>query len=141
MSDETPKKLKERIKEEMLADYSNALEKNFDLAKQFVQITNEGNVNVLVKNQVNGKYQILLYLIGKLYAKEVNFTHTEDVSSKELMNELGIREGSLRPWIKELRDKKRINQIKKNRYTHYVIPMNLIESTLKEVEEKIKKTH
>lgn len=133
--------LKKRIMDEMLTDHYNALDRNFDIAKQFIGVTAEGKVNVKVKDYLNGKYQILLYLIGKLYAKEAGLTDTEDVGSKELMDELGIREGSLRPWIKELRDKNRIKQVKKDRYMHYIIPTNLIETTLKEVDEKMKKRY
>ena len=57
------------------------------------------------------------------------------------MDELGILEGSLRPWIKELRDKNRIKQVNKDRYMHYIIPTNLIETILKEVEAKMKKSY
>ena len=140
MAYEKRSELRKRIREEMLADHSNALEKNFDLAKRFIAITREGKVDVLEKDKLGGKDQILLYLIGKLYAKEAGFAATEDVGSRELMDELGIREGSLRPWIKELRDKNKIKQVKKNRYVHYIIPMNLVEETLKNVEKKIKKS-
>lgn len=139
MVDTKKEELKRRIMDEMLTDHYNALDKNFDIAKKFVGVTNEGKVDVKVKEDLNGKYQILLYLIGKLYAKEAGLTDTEAVGSKELMNELGILEGSLRPWIKELRDKNKIKPVKKDRYTHYVIPTNLIETTLKEVMGKIEK--
>lgn len=141
MVNEKREELKKRIMDEMLTDHYNALDRNFDIAKQFIGVTAEGKVNVKVKEDLNGKYQILLYLIGKLYAKEAGLTDTEAVGSKELMDELGILEGSLRPWIKELRDKNRIKQVKKDRYMHYVIPTNLIETILKEVEGKLKKSY
>lgn len=141
MVDKKRNELKQRILEEMLTDHFNALDRNFDLAKNFIEVTTQGNVNVKVKDELNGKDQILLYLIGKLYAKEAGLASTEDVGSRELMNELGIREGSLRPWIKELRDKNKIRQVKKDRYTHYIIPTNLIERTLQEVEEKLEKSY
>ncbi|MDG3546622.1 hypothetical protein [Methanobacterium formicicum] len=138
---EKREELKKRIMDEMLTDHYNALDRNFDTAKRFIGVTAEGKVDVKVKDDLNGKYQILLYLLGKLYAKEAGLTDTESVGSKELMDELGIREGSLRPWIKELRDKNKIKQVKKDRYMHYIIPTNLIETTLKEVEEKMKKKY
>lgn len=132
--------LKKRIIEEMTVDYSNALEKNFDLAKQFIRITKEGKVDILFKDKLSGEEQILLYLIGKLYTKEAGFIATDDVGNKELMDELGVPKGSLLPWLKRLRDKNRIKQVKKGRYTHHVIPVNLVERTLKSVERKIKKS-
>ena len=132
--------LKKRIIEEMTVDYSNALGKNFDLAKQFIRITKDGKVDILFKDKISGEDKILLYLIGKLYAKEVGFIATDDAGNKELMNEIGIPEGSLLPWLKNLRDKNKIKQIKKGRYTHHSISVNLVERILKRVEGKIKKS-
>ena len=75
---------KKRILEEMTVDYANALEKNFDLAKQFIKITQEGKVDIdeNIKDKISGKEKILLYLIGKLYAKEAGFSPTDDVSNR-----------------------------------------------------------
>ena len=132
--------LKARISEEMTLDYSSALEKNFDLAKQFIGITKAGRVDILIKDRLNGEEQVLLYLIGKLYAKEVGYTATEEVPNKELLGELGIPEGSLLPWLKDLRDTNKIRQVKRGRYTYHLIPPNLVERTLKSVEKKITKS-
>jgi len=132
--------LKKMIIEEMTVDYSNALEKNFDLAKQFIRITKDGKVDILFKDKLSGKEKILLYLIGKLYAKEAGFAATDDVGNKELMDELGIPKGSLLPWLKDLRDENKIKQVKKGRYTHHSIPVNLVERTLKSTERKLKKS-
>jgi len=129
--------LKRRIMEEMSVDYSSALEKNFDLAKQFIRITKDGKVDVLVKDKLTGKDTILLYLIGKLYAKEAGVVTADDVGNKELMDELGIPEGSLFPWLKDLRDGNDIKQIKKGRYTHHIIALNIVEKTLKRIERKL----
>ena len=123
----------------MTVDYASALEKNFNLAKQFIRITKDGKVDILFKDKISGKDQILLYLIGKLYAKEAGLTTTDDVGNKELMGELGIPKGSLLPWLKDLRDKNRIKQIKKGRYTHHYIPVSLVERTLKNLDKKLKK--
>jgi len=131
--------LKNRIIEEMTVDYASALEKNFDLAKQFVRITKDGRVDVQFREKLTGQYQILLYLIGKLYAREVGFATTDDVGNKELTDELGIPKGSLLPWLKDLRDKRKIQQIKKGRYAHHSIAVNMVEKTLKSIEKKLKK--
>ena len=107
MTENNQNVLKKRIIDEMTVDYSSALEKNFDLAKQFVRITKEGKLDILFKEKLTGKEQVMLYLIGKLYAKEAGLSTTDDVGNKELMDELGIPEGSVLPWLKGLRDKKR----------------------------------
>lgn len=132
---------KEQIRKEMTVDYSSALEKNFNLAKQFLRITSDGKVDVQYKQQLAGKEQILLYLIGKLYAKEAGLAETEEVGNKELMSELGIPEGSLLPWLKSLRDKRSIKQIKRGRYTQHCISVNVVEKTLKIIEKRIKKSN
>jgi len=139
MDKQKDNELRKRIIEEMTVDYSSALEKNFNLAKQFIRITREGRIDILFKDKLNGENQILLYLIGKLYAKEVGFIATDDVGNKELMDELGIPSGSLLPWLKELREKNRIKQVKKGRYTYHIIPINLVEKILKGIERKINK--
>ena len=129
--------LRKRILEEMTVDYANVLEKNFELAKQFIRITKEGKVDVLVKDKVSGKERILLYLIGKLYAKEAGLAPSEFVSNKELMNELSIPRGSLLPWLMELRKKPGIKQIKKGTSVLHYIPINLVERVLKQIEKKL----
>ena len=139
MNDQKDNELKKRIIEEMVVDHANALERNFDLAKQFIGITQEGKIDILFKNKLNGKEQILLYLTGKLYAKKAGFSDTDEVGNKELMDELGCPKGSLDPWLKELRDKKKIKQVKKGRFVYHTIPLNLVEKTLKIIGEKLKK--
>jgi len=131
------KSLKQRIIEEMSVSYANALEKNFELAKQFVRITSEGKVEILAKEQLNGKEQILLYLIGKLYSKEASLTPTESAGNKELTEELGFPMGSVLPWLKDLRDQNKIKVVKTG---YHQISINLIEKTLKEIEKKLNKS-
>lgn len=131
--------LKKKIIEEMTVDYSSALEKNFDLAKQFIRVTKDGKVDVLFKDKLTGEERILLYLVGKLYAKEAGFITTDDVVNNELLNELGIPKGSLLPWLKNLRDTNRIRQVKRGQYVHHSIPVNQVERTLRAIEGKLKK--
>ncbi len=99
-----PNNLKKRIEEEMTANYANMLEKNFDIAKTLLRITPSGTVDVLRKQDLQGTDKILLYLIGKRYAKEAGMTDSEYVQNKELGDQLGIKRGSMLPWIKSLRD-------------------------------------
>jgi hypothetical protein len=132
------KELKEKILEQMVADYYNSLDKNFELAKKFIRVTRDGKVDVLFKEELGGKEQILLYLIGKIYSKEAELTSTDCVNNKELAEELGVPDTSLRPWLKDLRDKNKIVKSKEEKYTCHSIPANLVEKTLKEIDQKIK---
>jgi hypothetical protein len=117
----------DKIRKEMVADYSDALEKNFEKVKQFIKLTDNGKVDIINKEKVKGKDRILLYFIGKLYSKRAGFTDTENVTNKELLDELGIPEGSLRPWLKSLREEKKIKQMKPN--THSIL-LNVVERTI-----------
>jgi hypothetical protein len=136
---ETKDDLKKKILSEMTVDYSSNLERNFSLAKQFVRITKDGLVDVTVKDKVTGPEQIQLYLIGKLYAKQAELTTTDEVGNRELMDQLGIPEGSLLPWLKELRDKNKIRQAKRERNVYHSMPVNLIETTMQNIEKKLHK--
>jgi len=129
--------LKEKIMAEMVVDYGDTLERNFELAKKFIRIANNGKIDVITRKSITGKELIQLYLIGKIYAKEAGLCESEEVTNKELINELSIPEGSLLPWTKDLRDNKKITSAKPG--TH-AIPVNLIEKTLKEVETKTTST-
>ena len=127
--------LKEKILDEMTVDYANALERNFELAKRFVRITSEGKIHVLTKDKLTGIEQILLYAIGKLYAKEAELSPVESVTNRELAEELGLPVGSVLPWLKELRDTNRLRALKKG---VHVMPINRVEPTLRAIEEKIR---
>jgi len=122
----------------MTVDYSDALEKNFEIAKQIIQITKKGKINVIEKDKLTVKEQIQAYLIGKLYAKKAELTDSKWVGNKELENELGISGGSLRPQLKNLRDSNQINQKKEGNNVLHSIPLNLVEKTLQNLKEKLK---
>jgi DNA-binding transcriptional ArsR family regulator len=138
MGREGRNRLRDRIIEEMSADYSSLLEKNLDLAKQFMRLGREGKVDVLARERLTGKEQILLYLIGKLYAKEAGLAHTNDVGNQELTEELDLPRGSLLPWLKELREKHQVVRSKRGRYVYHSIPASLVEETLTGIDRKLK---
>lgn len=129
--------LKNKILAEMTSSYTNALDKNFGLAKKFIRITSEGFVEVLVKDKISGKEQILLYLIGKVYAKEAGLSSIDEVENSELMRELGIPLGSLLPWLKSLKEENKIKPIRKGKLVNHVASINLFEKILVSIDEKL----
>ncbi|MFX1489869.1 MAG: hypothetical protein ACFFBI_12015 [Promethearchaeota archaeon] len=133
MNDEK-NKLKKRIIEEMVVDHQNILEKYFDLAKQFINITTEGAINIISEERYSIEEKVLLYLIGKIYAKEAGVASTEEVGFKELMDNLGIVKGTIYPIIKRLRDKNKLSQKKQGKLTFITIPMNLVGKFLSEMK-------
>jgi hypothetical protein len=120
--------LKKRILDEMTIKHSTILSESFELAKQYVRLREDGLVDLLVRDKLSGKDQILLYLIGKMYAKEASLTNDENVGTTELLDQLGVPEGSLFPWLKELRDSNQIRQVKReNNVYHTVLPAKVYE--------------
>lgn len=128
--------LEDRIKKEMISDYSSSLEKNFDFAKQLIKISKDGAVEILGKEKFTGEELILLYLIGKCYAKEAGLSQSNGVSNTELIDELGKPEGSIFPWLKSLREAKKIKQNKNVKPVEHFMPINLIEDTLIKLNKK-----
>ena len=137
MNDQKDNELKKKILDEMVVNHADALDRNFDLTKKFIRIKKEGKIHILYKDKLSGMDQILLYFIGKLYAKRAEISDTDAVGNKELMNELGFPEGSLYPWIKQLKDENKIKQVKRG---YHIIPINLVEKTIKTIEGKIEKS-
>jgi hypothetical protein len=128
---------KDKILKEMVTNQKNALERNFELAKKFIEITSEGKVNVIVNphTKIDAKDNLVLYMIGKLYAKEAELCESETVSNGELMKELGLPDGTVKRSLKELRDSNKIIQISPGIHS---IKSNLLERFLNEIEQKIR---
>lgn len=124
--------LKKKILEHMTVNYANALDKSFNAAKELFRITSTGTIDVLNKDRLKGTDKIRVYLIGKRYAKEAGLAQTEFVSNKELCTELGIKMGSLLPWLKTLRDDGNLDS-KKGLQT---LKPSVIESTIKHLTER-----
>lgn len=129
---------KDMILNEMKVDYNNILEKNFMLAKKFIRITTSGTIDIIYKGKLSTNEKLLIYLIGKKYAKEAGLTEFADAANNELKNELGMPEGSLLPGIKIIRDKRMIETVKRDGLSYHSILPNLIVKVLNDLELKSK---
>ena len=138
METKKEKSFKEKILEEMTVSYANSLEKNFELAKKFIRITEEGRTDLIHKDKLTGIEQILLYLIGKLYAKEAGKTLEASANNEELAKELMIPIGSLLPWLKKLRDSNKIVSSKDGKRVAHYVRINLVEKILENIDTKLK---
>ena len=138
METKKEKSFRDKILEEMTVSYANALEKNFELSKKYVRITQEGKIDLLHREKLTGVDQILLYLIGKLYAKEAGLSMEASVDNEELIKELMMPIGSLLPWLKTLRDSNKITFSKEGKYTKHYVRVNLIEKILQNIDNKLK---
>lgn len=127
--------LKEKILNEMIVDHSDALEKNFERVKKLIAITKTGKVDITIdKAKLGGEDLIRLYCMGKLYSKESGLSKNVDVHYSELMDELGIKKGSVLPWLKNLRDNNFLKSEKKG--IHYM-PLNMVERTIDDINKKL----
>lgn len=128
--------LKKKVEEEMSVNYEDALERNFDTAKLFIGITSTGKVDIKVKNELINDDIVALYLIGKQYAKVAGKAETDEVSNKEIMDELGMPLGSAVSSLKRLRDSGKAMQLKEG--VHKIKP-NTIEPILIAIKNKLSK--
>jgi hypothetical protein len=130
--------LAKRIRAEMTTSRPDALTRCFDVAKRHVSITENGMVIVSNKDKLGAKSQILLYLIGKLYAKEAGLCGSSGVTNEELGRELGLTGSSLRPRLMELKESKKIVSSKSGRTVFHTIYQNIVEKTIREIDEEDK---
>lgn len=127
--------LKERIKKEMVIDKVSILDESFDVVKNLISISNDGSVSLICSNKnLTNEDRIKLYLIGKLYSKEAEFSKEEDVTNKELEKELGLPAGSIQYSLTILRQSKEIYAL--TRGAHSVYP-NKIAAILETIKTKI----
>jgi hypothetical protein len=96
------------IKKELVANKTE-LSTYKDQVKQFLRLTPEGGV--LIENRgLTARHQVGLYYVGAAYAKIAGFRESDEVSNKEIVEKLGMPDGTLHPKVKELRD------------NHFIIP-------------------
>jgi len=95
--------LKDRILGEMVVDRRSVLDQHFDQAKEFIGVTKEGLVQIKLRKG-SAHEQVFLYLLGKAYAKEAEFSENDSVAIPELVRELGLPRGTIDPAVKHLID-------------------------------------
>ena len=125
-----------KIRNEMVNSQRGALERYFELAKTMVSLTEDGRVEVHSGEKLRGEDKIALYLIGKLYAREAKLTPSAAVSNEELERELQIVEGSLFPWLKNLRDERRVKQTKEGKTVYHEILPNVVGPVLETIASR-----
>ncbi len=134
------KTLKDKILEELTIDSSRLLEESFDQIKKYLRITPAGAIQLLNVEKLTGEEQLILYMIGKTYAKEAGLVVSDAVSNAEFMAELTMPKGSLLPGLKKLRDAHKVHQIKteggeRGSVAHY-IALPRIKAIVSEIVQK-----
>ncbi len=108
--------LKDWILEEMVSGreedkgmITKILHKHRDVFKQLATIKENGRVTIQ-NYDATAKNQILAYMTGAAYAQIAELREDDAVANQELIDELGLPEGTVRPTLKTLREKKLVVQ-------------------------------
>lgn len=128
--------LKKTILAEMVVDEGGALERNFLDAKQLLSLTKDGKVKLHNRELLTPSEQVLLYLIGKIYAKTAALTTSEWVGNAEILEELGLPRGTLDPALKDLRDGNRIKQKREGKLVSHSLPVHSVGRVLETLMAK-----
>jgi hypothetical protein len=127
--------LKEKIRKEMTADKVSALDRNFGLSKEFFTLAKDGSVSLKVDcSKLSNEEQIELYLVGKLYSKEAEYSIEDSATNRELEKELGLPSGSVKSTLKTLRDSRAIRQVREGVHT---ISLNRVTDVLTKIKNKL----
>lgn len=95
--------LKRWIQEELTVDIENELSKYKEKVKEYIQLTPSGEV-ILKQTDLTAKQKILVYLIGKIYAKAAEYSDENNATNKELAEALRLPEGTVKYTLFELRN-------------------------------------
>ncbi len=128
--------LKANSQEQVKAN-KEILEQNFALAKEFIRVTKEGKVKILVNNNMfTEQEKIAMYLIGKQYAKYAGLAESEYVSVRELSSELNIPRKAVAARAAELRNKNIIADRAEHENSGYAILPDAIGVVLTAIKAK-----
>jgi hypothetical protein len=90
------------VKKELVVNQTE-LTSHKDRVKQLLRLAPDGSVSI-EDRALTARQQVGLYYIGAAYAKVGGLRESEEVANKEIVQKLGMPEGTLNPRVKELRD-------------------------------------
>ena len=122
------------IKQELMSEEADELNRNKERLKGLVKLTSDGSV-IITRRGLTSRLEIGLYYVGLTYAKIASLRPDDSAPNKELTEKLGLPEGTVHPKIKELRDEHYIEPTKDG--THRINPRR-INDLLDEVEKATK---
>lgn len=100
--------LKDWIAKEMTVDIASELAKYKERVKDLIQLTTTGDV-IIKKSNLTAKQRILIYLIGKVFSKVVGYSASDTATNKELMEAIGLKEGTVKFNLFDLRNEGLLN--------------------------------
>ncbi len=130
MSDSQPD-LNRWIDEHMTADPPNVLWDHKERASKFVGVARDGSVRVVDGTSAAGR-KILAYFVGAQYAASRGLRTDGSVQNHELVEKLGIPDGTVKPRVKEFRDSRMIEVVEEGRH---ILPLANLRRALDELEK------
>jgi hypothetical protein len=105
--------LQDWVRREMTLEKTDLLVSVKERVARLLGVSTDGAVGFKLTAEqltgLNAQERILLYMIGKLYAKAAGYTQEESVSNSELTADLGMPEGTVKSQLKVLRDARYVN--------------------------------
>lgn len=98
------------IRKELTVDIESELSKYKDKVKSLVSLAPSGEV-ILKRSSLKAKEKILIYLVGKAYAKVVGYSENT-ATNKELIDALHLPEGTVKHNLFQLRNEGLILSVK-----------------------------
>lgn len=127
--------LKKWIEDEMTINIESELLKYKEKVKNLVQLTKTGDV-ILKQTDLTAKQKILVYLIGKTYSKVADYTQNETATNKEIIETLGLPEGTVKNVLFDLRNEGIVNSLENGVHRIRVANIGLALSKYFEGESK-----
>ena len=105
------------IKDILVVDEMTLLEDILKSASELISLTPKGEILFKInKDELSVKEKIILYMIGKQFATEAKLINDHRVNLDELSTFFRASKGSLASRIAELRNERKIKDVKRGEY-------------------------
>lgn len=131
--DDQLKKLKELLIDE--EELSTAL---IERTKRFIRLTKDGKVIYMIpKDKLALRAQIMLYLAGKRFAREMGLVQSDVASIEEISASVGADYFVVAARLKELKDQQLVLAVERGGYTVQLAKLNeILDSVEKSLASK-----
>ena len=127
--------LKDKIQDRMVTDHETILESNFERVEKLFRLYEDGTINLEGQyRDLEVKLQILIYLIGQLFAYEGELAESDTLETSFFYDRIDKSDRTIRSYLQELRDEGYVK--KEGQSKHRLIAENLPDA-LGEIEEAV----
>ena len=123
--------------EELIYDEEEEFEKLIPKVKKIVRVKKDGSPVILCDRSLLSHSELIMaYLVGKFFARKLEFVETDSVTNNELSKVLKLKNNVVHARLKELRNEGYVEQVRRGE--HRISTVKL-EEFLDRVLEKIEK--